>query len=179
MGLRFLSRVFLDRDGKLFGQILAFLRDGRLTRPSNSDEADALSAELRFFLLDKYARFTEGEESSEQGRLALEADMARDAAVAREAEVAREVAEARERRSAALTRGLASPSPPLVQYVATHSEARSVGKVVAGGIPLDVPGHFARVEARLVGCPGLRVVSTCSVPAPDGSWQLITTLASQ
>ena len=105
-------------------------------------------------------------------------DMARDAAVAREAEVAREVAEARERRSAALTRGLASPSPPLVQYVATHSEARSVGKVV-GGIPLDVPGHFARVEARLVGCPGLRVVSTCSVPAPDGSCQLITTLASQ
>ena len=62
-------------------------------------------------------------------------------------------------------------SVPLVQYVVTPP----YGSDGDSG-PVDVPGHFAEVQVRLLETPGLRVVSTCALPLPNGSCKLLTTL---
>lgn len=72
-------------------------------------------------------------------------------------------------RSARLS--MPAASVPLVQYVMTPPYGT---EFYAG--PLDVPGHFAEVQVRLLDTPGLRVVNTCALTLPNGECQLLTTL---
>jgi len=60
------GRVFLDRDGQAFGDVLAYLRSDRLPRHSDREDRERLMAELEFFGLDPPHSWTEpGEEREE------------------------------------------------------------------------------------------------------------------
>eukprot|EP00050_Salpingoeca_kvevrii_P012030 m.19956 g.19956 ORF g.19956 m.19956 type:complete len:273 (+) comp3790_c0_seq1:39-857(+) len=44
--------VIIDRDGRHFGRILNFLRDGSVALPQDDEELESLLAEARYYLLD-------------------------------------------------------------------------------------------------------------------------------
>lgn len=51
--------VFIDRDGKHFGTILNFLRDGNITKPNTKQEVQELRKEAEFFCIAGLSKYCE------------------------------------------------------------------------------------------------------------------------
>mmetsp|Transcript_75004 Transcript_75004/g.173952 ORF Transcript_75004/g.173952 Transcript_75004/m.173952 type:complete len:224 (+) Transcript_75004:105-776(+) len=58
------GRLFLDRDGQVFNDVLAFLRTDRLPRYATREDRERLLAELAFFGLDAPHSWVEGREET-------------------------------------------------------------------------------------------------------------------